>query len=106
MKSSMQQARSPGLSGRKVMMALAFAAAISGLAITPALADNDNGHGRGKHGQREWHGDRDGYGYDGYRPEYRRPYSYAQPVYVPPPVYYEPRQSPGISFFFPLDLRR
>jgi hypothetical protein len=25
---------------------------------------------------------------------------------VPPPVYYRPQQSPGISLFFPLDLRR
>jgi hypothetical protein len=25
---------------------------------------------------------------------------------VPPPVYYEPQQSPGINLFFPLDLRR
>jgi hypothetical protein len=24
---------------------------------------------------------------------------------VPPPVYYAPRQSPGITLFFPLDLR-
>lgn len=37
--------------------------------------------------------------------DYRAPYSYAQPVYVPPPVYYEPPRSPGISLFFPLDLR-
>jgi len=85
-------------------MALALATAISGLSIAPALADRDNEHNRGKHSQREWRGDRDGY--DGYRNEHRRPYSYAEPVYVPPPVYYEPRQSPGISFFFPLDLRR
>jgi hypothetical protein len=33
---------------------------------------------------------------------YERP----QPVYAPPPVYYTPQPSPGISFFFPLDFRR
>jgi len=91
-------------------MALAFASAISSLSILPALADNDDGYGRGDrhgdHGQRdrhgdngrrEWRGDREGYGY---------PYTYAQPVYVPPPVYYEPRrESSGISIFFPIDLR-
>jgi Ni/Co efflux regulator RcnB len=35
-----------------------------------------------------------------------RDYSYAQPVYVPRPVYREPRPSPGISIFLPLELRR
>ncbi len=57
----------------------------------------------GNYRQPEWRGDRSGYRY---RPQYQQPYSYAQPLYVPPPVYYEPRQSPGITFFFPLDLRR
>jgi hypothetical protein len=107
MKSSIQQAGYFGATGRKVAMALILASLISGGAISSAFADNDGGQGRGaKHGnkhQREWRGDRHD---NGYRPEYRRPYVYAEPVYVPPPVYYEPRQSPGISFFFPLDLRR
>jgi hypothetical protein len=90
-------------------MVLALASLISGLSIAPAVAARDNGYDRGdrRHGdhnqQRAWRGDRGDYGY---RPEYRRPYNYEQPVYVPPPVYYEPRQSPGINFFFPLDLRR
>jgi len=113
MKSLIQQARHFRLIGRKAVMALAFASAISSLSILPALADNDDGYGRGDrhgdhgdHGQRdrhgdngrrEWRGDREGYGY---------PYTYAQPVYVPPPVYYEPRrESSGISIFFPIDLR-
>jgi|SRR5450830_45032 len=94
--------------GSKALMALVFTSVISGLSISPALADNDGGHGnqgqRGRQGhndQRGWRGDRGGYGY-----EYRQPYVYAQPVYIPPPVYYEPRQSPGISLFFPLDIRR
>lgn len=52
--------------------------------------------------QRRWHGDRKGYSY---RPQYRGAYTYAEPVYLPPPVYYQPRRSPGISLFFPLDLR-
>src|ERR1035437_5820088 len=108
MKSSIRQGRYFSSTGRRVVMALAFASLISGLSISPAFAEND-GHGQGgrhgDHGQRDRHGDREGYGY-GYRPEYRRPYTYAQPVYVPPPVYYEPVQSPGISIFFPLDFRR
>ena len=113
MKSSIRQAKYFRSTGLKVVVALAFASLISGLSISPALADNDDGHKRGNrqgnHSQREWHGDRDGYGYGnrgnrGNR-DYGYPYNYAQPVYVPPPVYYEPRQSSGISIFFPLDLR-
>ncbi len=110
MKSLILQSRHFRSAGLKALMALAFASVISGLSISPALADNDGGHGdhgqrgrHGHHGQREWRGDREDYGYQS---EYRQPYIYAQPVYVPPPVYYEPRQSPGISFFFPLDIRR
>ena len=108
MKSSIRQTRYVGRTGRKIAMALAFASLIGGLSISPTLAARDNEHDQGdRHGdhgqQRAQRGDRGG---SEYRREYRRPYSYEQPVYVPPPVYYEPRQSPGISFFFPLDLRR
>ena len=118
MKSTIWQPRHFSLVGRKVVTALAFASLISGLSIAPVLGAGDDDYGwgaqRGDHGQRgnrhgdhgqrgEWRGEREDY--YGYRPEYRQPYTYAQPVYVPPPVYYEPRQSPGISLFFPLDLR-
>jgi hypothetical protein len=98
------------LIGRRSLIVLALGSAISMLAVGPALAERNDDHGRGKqsqrgwqgdHGARGWHGDRQAYRY---QPGYR--YPYAQPVYVPPPVYYEPRQSPGISLFFPLDLRR
>jgi len=111
MKSTIRQVSFRGLSGRKAVLALALASLIGALAISPAFADNDHDNGRGRgwghrHGdhQRDWRGDRDGY--YGYQSEYRRPYYYAQPVYVPPPAYYAPRQSPGVSLFFPLDLRR
>jgi|ERR1035438_2113661 hypothetical protein len=104
MKSSIRQPRYFGSSGRKVVLALALATVMGAMSISPALADTNDG--RDRQNQRHWRGDhRDGY-YNGYRPQYRRPYVYAQPVYVPPPVYYEPRQSPGISLFLPLDLRR
>lgn len=86
----------------------------------------------GNYGGRGWEGDHDGYehggygrggyaggyrgygngGYGGgYRPVYPQQYNYAQPVYVPrpvyvpPPVYYAPQQAPGVSLFFPLNLR-
>lgn len=110
MKSLIQQARYFRSTGRKVVMTLAFASLINGLSISPALAAKDDGDdGRGQdarqvdHGQRSSRGDHE---YSRNRPEHRRPYNYAQPVYVPPPVYDEPRQSPGISLFFPLDFRR
>lgn len=86
----------------RLVLVLAFASVISASFISPAFADRDNDkRQKARHGQRdhrEWRGDR--------RPVYRHPYVYAQPVYVPPPVYYEPRQSAGITLFFPLDLRR
>ena len=106
MKSLIRQARYFRSTGRKAVMALAFASVISGLSISPAFADNDDGHGRGDQHRDRGRGDqhRDRKSYD-YREGYRYPYVYAQPVYAPPPVYYEPRPSPGISIFFPIDLR-
>ena len=100
-----------------LLFAALLAAGLASLATTPAVADNDHHRGRG-HDRHEQHGDGDGdwdgdhhrewrardYGYQ-YQPAYPQPYLYSQPVYVPPPVYYAPRQSPGISLFFPLDLR-
>jgi hypothetical protein len=120
MKTLIQRTRYVRLIGSKVMIRLILASAVSVLSLSSALADHDNGHGRGNrgddYGRQEWHGDRDDYrghqewrgehnGYGGYRPRYQYPYNYAQPVYVPPPVYYPPQQSPGISLFFPLNPR-
>lgn len=111
MKSSIQQSKCFRPTGHKLVLALALASVISSLSITPVLADGDEGNGRGYgHGNRHGHhsqGERrgDNEGYYGYQNEYRQPYVYAEPVYVPPPVYYEPRPSAGISLFFPLDLR-
>jgi hypothetical protein len=111
MKSSIRQARYFKSTGAKIAVALALASLISSMSISPVYAAKDDGHKRaaqrGAHGQRDHHEVRERNEYrPQYRPQYRRPYNYAQPVYVPPPVYYEPRQSPGISLFFPLDLRR
>jgi hypothetical protein len=99
MKTSTNQARNFRPTISKIVMALAVASVMGGMAITPALGANRQGYqDKGWHkGQSQ--GDRNR---RGYRPVYERP----QPVYAPPPVYYTPQPSPGISFFFPLDFRR
>lgn len=108
MKTSMQQTGNFRPIVRKMAIMLAAASVLGGMTIAPALAkDGDNGH-RG-HADKGWHKgqerhDRD-YWQPAYRPVYREPYYYARPVYVPPPVYYRAPQSPGVTLFFPLDLR-
>ena len=109
MKTSTKQASNFRPTISKVVMALAVASVMSGMAITPALAkDNDNRQGHRDNGLHKGQskGDRDRPEYRPvYQPVYEHPYYYSQPVYVPPPVYYTPQPSPGISLFFPLDLR-
>ena len=96
----------------KIVVAVALASVVGSICMTPALGrDDDRGRhdardNRDRHGDRDWHGDRGRYDYrPEYRPVYRHPYHYAQPVYVPPPVYYPPPPSPGVSLFFPLEIR-
>ena len=106
MKTSTNQARNFRPTISKIVMALAVASVMGAMAMTPALGDNRKGHqDQGLHkGQSK--GDRDRReSRPVYRPVYEHPYDYSQPVYAPPPVYYEPQQSPGISLFFPLDIR-
>jgi hypothetical protein len=114
MKTSTNQARNSRPTISKTVMALAVASVMGGMAMTPALAeDNDNRQGHQDQGlhKGQSNGDRDR------RDEYRREpqpvyqpvyqpsyYYYSQPVYAPPPVYYEPQASPGISLFFPLNF--
>jgi hypothetical protein len=106
MKTSISQAPNFRPTISKIVMALTVASVMGGISMTPALAkDNDY---RQEHQNNGWHkgqsqGERNRHEY---RPVYQHPYHYSQPVYAPPPVYYAPQQSPGISFFFPLDSRR
>jgi hypothetical protein len=102
MKISTKQARNLRPTIGRIVAALAVVASVmGGMAMTPALSAHNDRHDKGWH-KGEWKGDR-----REYRPVYQEPYYYySQPVYVPPPVYYTPPQSPGISFFFPLDFRR
>src|SRR5450756_409168 len=105
MTTSTNQARNLRPTISKIVMALAVASVMGGMAITPALGDNRKGHqDQGLH-KGQFKGDRDRVYQPVYRPVYEHPYYYSQPVYAPPPVYYAPQQSPGISLFFPLDLR-
>jgi hypothetical protein len=104
MKTSTQQAKNFRPTIHKIVMALALVSLMGSMSMTPALS-RDEGDRRG-HADKGWHkgeqqGDR---GRREYRPEYQHPYRYAQPVYAPPPVYYAPPPSPGISLFFPLDI--
>jgi len=83
----------------KIVMALVFASMIGGISIAPAFArDNGRGHSQQGHGG---HGGDRGHYRGGYR------YGYAEPVYAPPPVVYDPTpyQSPGISLVFPIQIR-
>jgi hypothetical protein len=81
----------------KILMALIFASVIGGLSAGPALAKNDHGGKGPKH--RGWHDNRR---WQDNRREVYRPYRYQpEPIYAPPPVFYAPEPSPGISIFFP-----
>ncbi|HLX79908.1 MAG TPA: hypothetical protein VKS43_04925 [Burkholderiales bacterium] len=108
MKTSTKQAKISRLSVRKTLMAIAVISIMGGMTIAPALSkDGDDAHG---HADQGWHkgetrGNRDDRRQPAHRPEYRDPHYYSRPVYVPPAVYYPPPASPGISLFFPLDLR-
>lgn len=118
MKLSICQTKHFKATSLKVITVFALASMINAISISTAFADRNDERGRGEQqrddrGGRGDHGGsqrdyRDGHGHRyGNQYENRRGYSYEQPVYVPPPVYYEPaRRSPGIDLFFPLDLRR
>jgi hypothetical protein len=113
MKTSTNQARNLRPTIGKIAMALAVASVMGAMAVTPALADDHNDRkehqNQGLH-RGQYKGDRDRTVYQPvyqpvYRPVYQDPYRYSQPVYAPPPVYYERQPSAGISLFFPLDIR-
>jgi hypothetical protein len=96
MKVSIRRSGSFSAISRKAVVAIALTAAIGSLSVSSALADERDHHDdHNRHERRDRHDDHD-----------RRPYGYARPVYVPPPVYSQPRQSPGISLFLPFNLRR
>lgn len=88
----------------KIMMALIFASMIGGISAGPAFGKNDNKGGpkqQGRHDNRRWQ-ENDRRWHDDHRREVYRPYRYQpETIYAPPPVFYAPEPSPGISIFFP-----
>ena len=85
----------------RIVIARVCSSVMGGIAMTPAFArDNDQRAGHRDNGKHkvERHADRDWRGY-------QEPYYYAQAVYAPPPDYYAPQQSPGVSVFLPLNIR-
>jgi hypothetical protein len=85
----------------KIIITLIFALMVGGLLVMPVFSDDDHRGGpkqQGRHDNRRWQDDRRGhydrgrYGYYPYQPG---------TIYAPPPVYYAPEPSPGISIFFP-----
>jgi hypothetical protein len=98
----------------KVSTAVALALVTGGMSIAPAFAQRDERRGWEEQNRAGSHyRNRNDHRYQPvYRPRYQHPYHYAQPVYAPRPAYdyrYERPAigvySPGISLFFPLDLR-
>lgn len=88
----------------RILMTIIFASVIGGLSAGPALAKDDNrGRGpkqQGRHDNRRFQGDR-GRHDDRDRQVYRHYRYEPEPIYAPPPVFYAPEPSPGISIFFP-----
>lgn len=100
---------------RKFKTMLIAASLMCGVFAPPAFAGDDhddrgNQHGHYGHYYHNDRGHRDRRDDRGYyvreRHDYDHSYFYSQPVYLPPPVYVEPQQSPGISLFLPLNFRR
>lgn len=107
----------------KMVGAFAFAVVISGIAITPALSqenyrrqdnwarqdnrerhENQRRYGR----ERPWQDERVRREQSWQERHNRRvypSYRYSTPIYTPPSVVYPPYPSPGINLFFPFHFR-
>jgi hypothetical protein len=93
----------------KIVIAIALALTICGVAARPALADHDH-HGNGHHRGNGWH---NGWRHHGNERHWREPDVYYAPApnhyyaprgyyYAPPPVVYYPRPRSGLDLFFGL----
>jgi hypothetical protein len=92
--------------GGKMMLALAVAPLMVGLATGPAFSDDHQRRvGPPRHDQRGHYPSPRGHQPRGH---YVPPVVYAPPptvIYAPPPVVYAPPPSPGISLFFEIPFR-
>lgn len=105
----------------KAAAAFGLALALGVVSTAPAFGDDrdhnpDQNHGNQHASSRQghngnWQGNqrydhardhRDNRGYHGYHGNY---YDNQRYVYAPPPVAYVPQPAPGISLFFPLQIR-
>ena len=107
MHTSNTRAKHWSLTVGKIVMALAFAAVLSGISLVPAFGQ---GYER-RQGQQE-QGRYEREGHDRRRWRAYQPHGYAAPIYTPPPVIYtpppvvyNPYPSPGISLFLPFRFR-
>jgi hypothetical protein len=92
----------------RIAVLLALATLATGLPVRAAFADHDDENRGNYQGNGQGHGN--GNGHRNSRGRYHRGHSYAvrpgygYPVYAPPPVYYPPVVSPGITLFFPIEI--
>lgn len=114
----------------KAAAAFSLVLALGVVSTAPAFGDDRDHHPRQNHGNQyassrqghngNWQGnqrydhardhrdyrDNRGYrGYRGYRDDRGNYYDNQRYVYAPPPVAYVPQPAPGISLFFPLQIR-
>ena len=85
----------------KWALTIALASAMGGLGVTPAFGDDHDNRGNDARERGHYNAPPRHY----VRPKAHRAYHYAQPIYAPPPDYYRPRPSAGISLFIPFDVR-
>jgi hypothetical protein len=84
-------------------MVIGIGAVVALFGMTPAYADDHDNRGNDTR-------DRNHHAAPAPERHYARSkahhtYHHAQPVYAPPPDYYRPRPSAGISLFIPFDVR-
>jgi len=89
----------------KIAVVFAFATAVGALPMRSAFADQNERHDDRQAQQHERHFEGDRYNRNERGSEHERSYQHRYPVYVPPPAYYPRHPSPGITLFFPLEIR-
>ena len=84
-------------------LVIGIGAALGVMGMTPAYADDHDNRGNDARGHGHYAAPAPERHYVRSKPH--RSVHYAQPIYAPPPDYYRPRPSAGISLFIPFDVR-